>query len=203
MLLEQIYSFLSINHKPSRCDCIFVFAGKHERKVYGLDLYHKGLSPNIIFSVGRFEWRKFLMFNFSINREFQELVDSIPYYLRHFFVEIKADNNNTCLAVEKQKYGTLSEIIALLPLIKQRKYRRILIISSAFHLRRINFVMNNLIGDHNIELISVPVPESLSSIKKQNWWNCKEGLKLVFSEYFKLILYFFLIPFYKMKLEYF
>ena len=201
MLPDQLYSFLTLSEEPANCDCIFVFAGIQERKDFGLSLYKAGYSPVLLFSVGRFEWRKFLTFGFKNNSEFRELVDRIPYYLRHFFVELNNQKNDSCWAVQKGRYGTLAEVIALVEFIKKREFKSIMLISSAFHLRRINYVMRKLLNGYGIEINYVAVPEELSAINRENWWKTPRGIKLIFSEYIKLIAYRVLVPRYLTKIQ--
>ena len=205
MILENVYSYLthsnSNNGKNKYYDCIFVYAGKEERKKYGLILYRTGLAPVIIFSVGRFEWRKFLMFNFDINDAFRNLVNRTPYFLRHFFVELNKYGNNTCSAITKGQYGTISESINIIQLIKYRKFKKVLIISSGFHLRRVHYVFTKLFENDNATVNLVAVPDNLSEIHAGNWWKSRNGFSLIVSEYLKLVLYFFVIPFYARRMK--
>lgn len=61
MLCAQwLFDYLNTGEEPPRpADCIFVLAGRHERKVYGIDLLRRDLAPELILSAGRFEWRGF------------------------------------------------------------------------------------------------------------------------------------------------
>jgi hypothetical protein len=55
LVAGYLYRFLDIESPPQKCDCIFVLAGKPERKIFGIDLWRRGYAPELILSVGRFE----------------------------------------------------------------------------------------------------------------------------------------------------
>ena len=142
------------------------------------------------------------MLNLDINTKFRKLVVNIPYYLRHFLVELHRNDEDTCSAVLKGRYGTISEAMALVRIIDSRRYKKVLLISNAYHLRRIDFVMRRFISSREVNLIHVPVPEQLAGTSKKNWWRSLAGIRLILSEYLKLFIYYFVVPFYKRRLKY-
>jgi hypothetical protein len=58
-IVQSLYDFLDVGKSPRPADCIFVLAGKEERKAYGIKMWRFGYASQLILSVGRFEWRKF------------------------------------------------------------------------------------------------------------------------------------------------
>ena len=108
----MLCKFLDVTRTPEKADLIFVFAGREERKRYGLELYERGYAPRIILSVGRFEWRRFAELGLASDGGLVELVPTIEAPKRHFFVEI-AGEETTCRFIERGHYGTLSEAHAL------------------------------------------------------------------------------------------
>src|SRR5262245_13733886 len=81
--LCQIYDYLSIGIAPRKADCIFVLAGRQERKVFGIQLWQQGYAPEVILSVGRFEWRRFYHLGLSGDGGLKAMVDRTPPVQRH------------------------------------------------------------------------------------------------------------------------
>jgi hypothetical protein len=59
LLFPRLHAWLSPADAPQSADLIFVLAGRVYRKEYALDLFRQGLAPRILFSVSRFEIRRF------------------------------------------------------------------------------------------------------------------------------------------------
>lgn len=183
--------------KPRPTDCIFVFAGRSERKTYALQLFREGYAKRIIISVGRFEWRRFLKLGLEDDGGLQQLVEKTPAPQRHFFVYMDESHIKAFL-VRKHRFGTLGEAIALFRFVKSLDLRSLMIISSAFHLRRARNVAQSRRKNFEIELIPVAIPDELASERRTTWWKTSRGISLIVSEYFKNALYSLILnPFYK------
>lgn len=131
----MLASFLDISREPERSDCIFVFAGREERKRLGLKLYHEGFAPRLILSVGRFEWRRFADLGLPSDGGLVEMVQNVEPQRRHFFVELEADRA-ACRWIPRGRFGTLSEARALASILEASDAEKILVVSSGEHLRR-------------------------------------------------------------------
>lgn len=187
-LLFSLYDQLNAGAKPSKADCIFVFAGKPERKTYGLKLYRDGYASRIIFSVGRFEWRRFLQVGLEDYGGLLDLVEATPYFQRHFFVHMTS-TGTSAFGIPKRQFGTLSEAMALSEFIERLQIKKLMIISSGFHLRRAVKAVKNCCANPEVELIPVQVPNELASETRENWWKTYRGFSLILSEYLKYFLY--------------
>ncbi len=131
----MLCKFLDITRTPEQADLIFVFAGREERKRYGIELYEKGYAPRLVLSVGRFEWRRFAELGLASDGGLVEMVPTIEAPKRHFLVEIE-DEKTTCHGIARDRYGTLSEARALAIHVKDGKAMTILLVSSPEHSRR-------------------------------------------------------------------
>lgn len=191
-LLFSLYDQLNAGAKPSKADCIFVFAGKPERKTYGLKLYRDGYASRIFFSVSRFEWRRFLQLGLEDYGGLLDHVKATPYFQRHFFVQITSKCANT-FRIPKRQFGTLSEAMALSEFIDRLQIKSLIIVSSGFHLRRAVQAVKNCCVNPHVELIPVAVPDELASETRENWWKTSSGVSLILSEHFKNLLYTLLI----------
>src|SRR5512139_2962770 len=85
-LAQSVYDFLDVGKSPRPADCIFVLAGKQERKTYGIKMWHFGYAARLILSVGRFEWRKFGELGLDSDGGLEASVEQIPAKKRHFFI---------------------------------------------------------------------------------------------------------------------
>ena len=128
-------SFLDIARDPEKADAIFVFAGREERKRFGVELFRSGYAPRLILSVGRFEWRRFEALGLWSDGGLVDMVPTIHAPERHFFVHIERDRAS-CDAVHKGRLGTMTEARALAAVIDEAELRSVLIVSSPEHLRR-------------------------------------------------------------------
>ena len=163
-IVKAVHRFFDVGQLPQRADCIFVFAGRHERKVHGLQLYKAGYASRIIFSVGRFEWRRFPELGLENDGGLVELVQQTPPRKRHFFVDIEG-NRATCSLIRKGMFGTMSEAAALCRLARKEKLSSLLIVSSSYHLRRCLDCVGGFCSDAALKIIPVaarpePAPTS-------------------------------------------
>ena len=67
-------------------DAIFVLAGLKARKVFAIQLLEKEFAPRVLFSVGRFEIRRFPELGLPLTIDLLQMAQSIPPPQRHFFV---------------------------------------------------------------------------------------------------------------------
>lgn len=128
-------SFLNIGQNPEKADAIFVFAGRGERKRFGVELFHAGYAPRLILSVARFEWRRFEELGLWSDGGLLGMVPTIDAPDRHFFVHIERARAS-CDAVDRGPLGTMTEARALAALIDEAALRSVLIVSSPEHLPR-------------------------------------------------------------------
>ena len=154
---DRLHDYLDISSKPEPCDAIFVLAGRQERKVHGLNLWRVGYAPELILSVARFEWRRFYELGLPRDGGLQKLVDAIPPIERHFFVREWKDRAES-VAVKKGKYGTLTEALAVAVLLRGGEYRSLIVVSSAFHLRRVALAFRRAFRGSGTRLVFVAVP---------------------------------------------
>lgn len=142
-------------------DLIFVLAGKHERKDYALRLFWEQFSPRILFSVGRFELRRFSALALPASMRLLQLASECPPSRRHFFVYM--DSKESYIQhVEPKGLGTLTEMNALSDWLKaHREIRTVLIVSSWTHLFRLRMCCKALFSASVANrLVAIPKDES-------------------------------------------
>ncbi len=185
---QAIQDYLNTGKSPEKTDCIFVFAGRPERKRFGLQLFHQGVADTVVFSVGRFEWRRFLELGLADNGSLYNLVEKTPPHKRHFFVHL---NRSTvrCSTMEKHRFGTMSEALAFSRYIEKEGFRSVLIVSSGFHLRRATESLEHFCVNSNPKLTPVAVPTDFEHGTGNTQIATGEPPLSILKEYFKCQLY--------------
>jgi uncharacterized SAM-binding protein YcdF (DUF218 family) len=180
-LAQSVYDFLDVGKSPRPADCIFVMAGKQERKTYGIKMWRFGYAAQLILSVGRFEWRKFPELNLESDGGLGALVEQTPAKKRHFLLRLDRQDA-ICTLAKKRFFGTHSEARALSEYLSELSVRSLLVVSSPLHLRRVALAFRRAFRQDRIQLTFVAVPEKPS-------FASPAGRALVWSELRKYIFY--------------
>ena len=157
--LPRVHEWLAPADAPRDADLIFVLAGRVNRKEYALGLFRQGLSARILFSVGRFEIRRFSKMALPVPLDLLELAQEMPPPQRHYFVFFQGQDVQVA-HVFPGRFGTLREIEALARWLGAHPgIRSILVISSDTHLRRIRMCCRSLLNP-NVEVAFLAAPYS-------------------------------------------
>jgi len=180
-----------------KSDCIFVFAGRESRKFYGLDLFREGISDILMLSVGRYEWRRFLKMQIIDEKKFKEMVQSTPPPKRHFFVKVQKDIA-TSYPIVKGKFGTLSEARALSQIIIEQEIKKIVVVSSEYHLKRAVESIRKFCSHQDLKLYPAAVPHQEYDFSKKTAISLIRRSRILFIEVVKYYFYkWILFPFCK------
>ena len=95
--------------------------------------------------------------------------------------------DSTNIRVIKQGTSTYEESEEILGYSNAQGFKRIMIISSAFHTRRIRNVFEDKFRKAGIEVVIKGVPPLDYSV--DSWWNSESAMIFVFNEYAKLLYY--------------
>jgi uncharacterized SAM-binding protein YcdF (DUF218 family) len=146
---------------PQNADLIFVLAGRDYRKQYALELFKLGLAPRVLFSVSRFEIRRFSQLPLTVPLDLLKLASDVPPPQRHYFVLFERLNVKVTY-VRPRRFGTLTEIETLLRWLHDHpEVHSIVLVSSHSHLPRIRLCCRFLLsGDLEISLTSPPAQPS-------------------------------------------
>lgn len=116
---------------------MFVLAGADDRKLYALELYSEGIAPKLLFSVARFDIRRFSRMLLPVPLNLLEIAAPTPAPLRHFFV-LFAGGSVEVEYVRPKRLGTLTEVAALAGWLERHPdVQSIALLSNRIHLRRI------------------------------------------------------------------
>jgi len=191
-LLLRLYEALTREDAVQTADMIFVFAGRMERKEYGLELFRSGMSECLVLSVGRFEVRKMRNLDLEGSDELMAMRDQTPPARRHFFVKVDAAGVRIERA-ELQNGGTYWEALALRKLLEQKKARRVIVVSTDVHLRRVSLSLAKVCRGLAVEFFYCPVPSRLGFFKKESWWIRRDDRRFVLHEAMKLAAYYVIL----------
>lgn len=186
--LRQVYDYLNIGTTPKQADCIFVLAGRQERKVFGIHLWQQGYAPELILSVGRFEWRKFYQLGLTTDGGLKAMVDQTPPVRRHFFVRM-AGKSASCQWVQPGWLGTWREARALAAFLTEDPIQSLMVISDAVHLRRVAVAFRQAFRGRRLELAFVAVNASSLPAERHSWWQQPKSRSHVVKELFKYLVY--------------
>ncbi len=182
------YDLLSRASAPCPADAIFVFAGRPERKAYGVELWRRGLAPLLVLSVGRFEWRRLPALGLPSDGGLLDLVAATPPPRRHFLLSLDRDSAS-CVVIPRGRFGTATEAAALGRLAAERGLGSVLVISSAPHLRRVALSLARVPRPSSTRFVLAAVPDSMCSIGRERWWANREVCALLAKEWLKWALY--------------
>jgi uncharacterized SAM-binding protein YcdF (DUF218 family)/glycosyltransferase involved in cell wall biosynthesis len=148
-LVWMLASPLQVAEAPRAADAIVVFAGGvgesgeagggyQERVKQAVDLYRAGYAPRMIFSSG-------FVFAFQEAEVMRGLAvaNGVPA---------------EAIVLETQARNTKENVTLSHSLLAQRGWRRILLVSSPFHMRRATMVWKKLAPD--VDVVATPVPQS-------------------------------------------
>jgi DUF218 domain len=185
-LLVKLYTTLVVNNPVEPVDLIVVMAGRMERKEYGLNLFRSGIAPRLVLSIGRFEVSKMARINLDGLAELKALRDTIPPDDRHFFTTV----DHTGVHHENVKlwrWSTYGEALAILKFLNEDTARRVMIISSDVHLRRVALTFAKVFRDSPFQFSYCAVPSTF--LNSETWWIDEQSRRFVFNELVKLVGY--------------
>jgi len=196
-MLQFLFNWLSRADPPARVEAIFALAGRKSRKVYAIELFELGMAPRLLFSVGRFEIRRFPELGLPHTIDLLQMAQSIPPPQRHFFVLFE-NQGFTVQRIPVRTLGTLSEIDALADWLGAHpQLSSLLVVSSGAHLRRLRICCRALLP-RNVKTGFLAAPEESAALNPGNWWKGAATRKMVLTELVKIICYALFLPFWKL-----
>ena len=190
--LYWLYEILTRNDSIKPVDLIIVFAGRMERKRFGLELFRREMAPRLLLSVGRFEVSRMRSVGFDSTAELIAQRDRIEPEDRHFFVELNAAGTHIETA-NLRRWNTYGEVLGLWKFLESDLPRSVLVISTDVHLRRIALAFSRVFHEVPLEVHYCQVPADASSVRKKNWWARSEDRQFVLKEAVKLAVYFIIL----------
>jgi hypothetical protein len=183
--LRKWYEALTRDDQPKPVDLIFVMAGRIARKHYGLELFRTGMAPRLVLSTERFEVSKMSGFGLARFDELIALRDRTPADQRFFYWKMDASGES----IEKRKiprWNTYGEILGLRQFLQEEKAQKVMMVSSALHLRRVALTVAKVFRNAPVEFLYCPVPPNLDGLSADGWWTRPGERRYVVQETMKL-----------------
>jgi hypothetical protein len=186
VILDWMYDQLVVHQEPDPADLIFVLAGLPERKRYRWELFQRGMAPQLLLSVGRKE-APFLKAQTGLPEDgnIVELLPLKPGDGNHLFLWATQQGVYPKI-VRLPELNTFGEIVALRGVIRQHRIRRVLVVSTDVHFRRIQYAVNALLGVSQPRIAYLAVPQAMSTCHRDRWWSRGWDTQLVLEEWLKL-----------------
>jgi hypothetical protein len=199
-MFQWLRDWLASADPACNANLIFVLAGLPSRKSFALDLFQSRLAPRILFSVGRYEIRRFASFSLPQQIDLLEMAQSVPPPLRHYFVYF-ADQKFEVQRILASGFGTMREIDALAQWLEARPdITSLLIVSSGFHLRRLRLCCRVLLH-RNLNLHFLAVPGEIPPTYSADGHARRQVRKVVLEELAKIFCYSLVLPLRRIVLD--
>jgi hypothetical protein len=141
-----------------------------------------------VLSVGRFEWRRYERLGLPGDAALREAVARVPPRKRHFFMVVEGTSAEV-VPVTLRRFGTRNEARALAALVRERRWRTMIVVSSGFHLRRVALVLRRALRGTGAAASFVALPPGADRYAPGRWWRTPRGIRVVVSEVVKLAVY--------------
>lgn len=168
LFITDISNFLIFERPCLRADVILVLSGGvGERIEEAVNLYHKGYAPKILMGGGGEYFGRYY-------------TDFMGEYANELGVRKKD------ILKERQALSTYENATYSLPILKELKAKKVLLVTSKFHTSRAYKIFQKVFQKSNIEIYIVGVDDE---IDYQRWWQNHEMSQKILIELGKTFVY--------------
>lgn len=162
-------SYLVINDSPEKADLIICLSGdKGQRTIHAVDLYQQNYAPKILFSGGN-------------------VYDDITMAQLMAEHAQKLGVPKEAVIIEKRANSTYQNALFCKEMLRGKDISSIIIVSSDYHMRRVQLTYSRVFADTNIKLIYSATKDPYFNETK--WWSNNKSLLYTATEYLKLLGY--------------
>ncbi len=177
-ILRGIGNYLVADDSPSQVDACFILGGNSfERGLTAIQLAHQFPNQYFVATGG----------NFPLQIQALDTLMTEAELTRHFMIRKGVEAHR--IATLSASTSTQEESEEILSYCQKNNLRRIAILSSSFHTRRVRWVFEKKFKKAGIEVLFFASPTE--QFDASNWWKNEEGLITCNNEYLKLIYYTF------------
>jgi len=178
----QLGPFLTREDPIGKADAIFVFAGTRMlRPLEAADLYLEGYAPRMVMTR---DVQEETAFNDIAGRghPFERDVERA----RDVFISMGIPRD-AILIPDRIHDSTASEAITLRELAAKYGWRRVIVVTSRYHLRRAAFAVRRELRGTNVQVVMRA--SRYDPVKPERWWTRRAEIRWVASELPKLVAY--------------
>jgi uncharacterized SAM-binding protein YcdF (DUF218 family) len=177
----QLGRFMAAEDPLEKADAIFVFSGTRvERPLEAFDLYREGYAPRVVVTRAVAEQAMFLAerrgirvaSDFDLNRE----------VLRQLGLP-----DSALMSPDRIHDNTAQEAQTLRALATQNHWRKVILVSSKYHLRRLGLACSREMKGTGVQLIRRGSRYDQST--PERWWRRRSDIRWLLSEVPKLVAY--------------
>jgi len=180
-ILTQLGKYLVVQHPLAKSDLIvFLAGGDVERGLASADLFARQLAPRVF--IAREPIPDELETLKQRGIAYPESVDRTAMILKGLGVPESA-----VIRDDQPVESTFEEAERVGALLKEKKYRSLILVTSPTHSRRVWLTFRKAIPDKEIRIAVMPTP--YSKFKAEDWWKTRRYVREVIIEYQKLIYY--------------
>lgn len=174
--------YLTREDPLQKADAVFVLAGtKMLRPLEAADLYREGYASTIVMTR---EMEETSAFEALERRGVRFLQDADR--ARDLFVSMGIPAQ-AIVVLDRVHDSTAAEAVSLRDLIATRDWRRVIIVTSRFHLARARFAVQRELAGSGAEIIMHP--SRYDPLRPERWWTRRGEIRWVASELPKLVAY--------------
>jgi uncharacterized SAM-binding protein YcdF (DUF218 family) len=180
-ILTQLGKYLVVQHPATKSDLIVCLAGGDvERGLASAELFAKGLAPRIF--IAREPIPDGLETLTQKGIAYPESVDLVMMIFKGLGVPETA-----VIRGDRPVQSTFEEAERVGALIKEKKYRSLILVTSPTHSRRAWLTFRQVIPDKDFRITVIPTP--YSKFRAEDWWKTRRYVRELILEYQKLICY--------------
>jgi uncharacterized SAM-binding protein YcdF (DUF218 family) len=180
-ILTQLGKYLVVQHPAAKSDLIVCLAGGDvERGLASADLFARGLAPRIF--IAREPIPDGLETLKQKGIAYPESIDLVTMIFGGLGVPETA-----VIRGEQPVQSTFEEAEKVGALIKEKKYRSLILVTSPTHSRRAWLTFRRVIPDKDFRVTVIATP--YSKFRAEDWWKTRRYVREVIMEYQKLIYY--------------
>jgi uncharacterized SAM-binding protein YcdF (DUF218 family) len=174
-LLRGVGSYLIVEDSLERADLIFITGGGPESRPFrAAELYRAGYAPRIATPMVE-------------TSPIVTLGVRPPSAVENAWVLQRLGVPDSAIRLLKWRDGatsTLDDARVLATYIKQKHYRRVIVVTSDFHTRRTRWAVRQFVPD-SIDVRMAPADSH--NFGPDDWWRTEDGLIAVMEEFFKFV----------------
>lgn len=176
-ILRAIGGFLVVQDERQPCDAIVVLNGNISTRAYrAAELYKANPAPVLIARLADTEEVRL------------GVIPNISDATRTLMARLGvAETDIEVLDSDRWVAGTWAEAILICTHIRDRGYRRVAIVTDAFHTRRARWTFRRVMREGSVEFLCMTTRYSLDLAGQ--WWRSEYGLVQVVAEYLKFLHY--------------
>jgi len=174
--LPFVSGFLVTEDPLAPSDLIVVLSGSvPDRPRHAAELYQKGLAPRLLCASS------------MVPAYFRVVGPPMTHAELSAAVLLKMKIPEKDILVLNRGTSTYEEMVIVRDLMLARKWKRVILVSSPYHLRRIRLTWNHLAGNTSLEAIVRSTP--YARFHPDTWWRYEADLLSVQNEYAKMAYY--------------